>query len=198
MLAVTGCLALRSPIVLLTAPTLAWRFLSNNPAYWGTAYQYSPVLMPLVFAACGDALARLDGGAPRRPPAVAIRRIGLVVNLVVTGWLLPDYPLWTLARSEFWHTDARIAAAHEIMAEIPDNATVAAGNQLVPQLTDRDAVSLLSSQTPAKHPVWVLIDTEYPDDFPLRTGQQAQTISKLEYGGYHIVTDRDGYLLLKR
>src|SRR5581483_8121677 len=36
MLAVTGFLALRSPLTLLAAPTLAWRFLSADASYWGT------------------------------------------------------------------------------------------------------------------------------------------------------------------
>src|SRR5207302_263370 len=50
LLACTGFLASRSPITLLAVPTLAWRFMSTDKTYWGTGFQYSAVLMPIVFA----------------------------------------------------------------------------------------------------------------------------------------------------
>ncbi len=84
------------------------------------------------------------------------------------------------------------------MARIPGNVTVAAGNQLVPQLTDRDTVSLLDQQTPAARPAWVFMDTENPDNFPLSNGQQAQVIRQLEHEGYRTVANQAGYLLLER
>jgi uncharacterized membrane protein len=196
MLAVTGFLALRSPITLLVVPTLAWRFLSDNSAYWGTAFQYSAVLMPIVFAGLVDALVRLR--ASRHPQNSAIQRTALIAGFVVTATLSPDFPLWALAQSATWHTDPRVAVARQLIAQIPDNVTVAAGNQLAPQLTDRDTVSLLLPQTPASHPAWVLIDTENPDNFPLKPGMQTQIISTLMKDGYHTVANRSGYLLLER
>ena len=196
MLAITGFLALRSPITLLVLPTLVWRFLSDNPTYWGTADQYSAVLMPVVFAGCVDALIRLR--QTRHPQSVAISRTALLTSLAFTVMLLPDYPLSALAHSATWHTAPRVAVARRIMKLIPNDVTVAAGNQLVPQLTDRDTVVLLDQQTPAAHDAWVFIDTEDPDDFPLRSGQQAQVIAGLEKEGYRTVADEAGYLLLER
>ncbi|MEV7214110.1 DUF2079 domain-containing protein [Kitasatospora cineracea] len=55
----TGFLALRSPLVLLAVPSLAARFWSDNPAYWGTGQHYNAVLMPIVFLALADGLGRL-------------------------------------------------------------------------------------------------------------------------------------------
>jgi hypothetical protein len=81
---------------------------------------------------------------------------------------------------------------------VPSGATVAAGNQLVPQLTDRDTVMLLDTTTPSRRPGWVLIDTENPGDFPLRGGQQTQIVAQLEGEGYHTVADQAGYVLLER
>lgn len=60
LLAVTGFLALRSPVLLVALPTLAWRFLATDPAYWGTGRHYSTVLMPIVFLALVDAVRRCD------------------------------------------------------------------------------------------------------------------------------------------
>jgi uncharacterized membrane protein len=60
LLAVTGFLALRSPLLLVAVPTLAWRFLSADPAYWGTGRHYSTVLMPIAFLALVDAVQRCE------------------------------------------------------------------------------------------------------------------------------------------
>ena len=89
-------------------------------------------------------------------------------------------------------------SARQIISRIPDNVTVAAGDQLIPQLTDRDTAILLDQQTPTTRPSWVFIDTEDPDNFPLSGGQQAQVISGLEKEGYRTIADEAGYLLLER
>ena len=196
MLAVAGFIGLRSPITLLVAPTLVWRFVSDNQQYWGTAAQYSAVLMPIVFAGFVDALARLR--AADHPESARTARTALIASLVATTVLMPDYPLWTLAHAATWRTPARIAAARQVMAEIPDNVTVATGDQLVPQLTDRDTVYLLIPETPAAPPEYVLFDTENPDNFPLKPGEQAQLIKTFRQDGYRTLADLDGYLLLKR
>lgn len=196
MLAVTGFLALRTPITLLAAPTLAWRFLSADKSYWGTGAQYSAVLMPILFAAFVDALSRLR--ADGHPQSAATARTATIVSLVSTAVLMPDFSFWTLTHASTWHTSARVATAHRIMAEIPDDATVATGDRLVPQLTDRDTVLLLIPETPASHPEWVLVDTENPDDYPLRPGEQAKVVQAFRDEGYRTAADEDGYLLLKR
>lgn len=196
LLACTGFLALRSPITLLVVPTLAWRFLSTDKAYWGTGYQYSAVLMPIVFAGLIHAVILLRASPHREIRTVAYA--GLAASVAVTALLLPVHPLAALAYRSTWHTSPRVAVAHHIMAMIPSDATVAAGNQLDSQLTDRDSVSLLDMRTPSVHPEWVFLDTLDPDNFPLRDGQQAQIIAQLKAEGYHTVADESGYLLLER
>jgi uncharacterized membrane protein len=196
LLVCTGFLALRSPITLLVLPTLAWRFLSTDQVYWGTGYQYSAVLMPIVFAGLVHALTLLRAGGHREARTIA--GSGLATCLVATALLVPDGPLWGLTAAATWHTDPRIAAARHVIAMVPSGATVAAGNQLVPQLTDRDTVMLLDTTTPSRRPGWVLIDTENPGDFPLRGGQQTQIVAQLEGEGYHTVADQAGYVLLER
>ncbi|MFI9363265.1 DUF2079 domain-containing protein [Kitasatospora sp. NPDC053057] len=78
LLAATGgFLGLRSPLILLCLPTLAWRLLSTNPHYWGVSYHYSAVLMPIVLAALVDAIRRTTPAVPadavrRTTPAVRV------------------------------------------------------------------------------------------------------------------------------
>ena len=95
LLAVTGFLALRSPLLLVAVPTLAWRFLADNPAYWGTGRHYSTVLMPIVFLAMVDAVQRCEerGGdgwlrryaAQAAVPVVTAVALTLCVSLQLPG-----------------------------------------------------------------------------------------------------------------
>ena len=62
---IVGFLALRSPLVVLALPTLAWRFGSSNPMFWGPDWHYNATLMPIVFLALVDAVQRL--GRSERP-----------------------------------------------------------------------------------------------------------------------------------
>ncbi|MDT0465436.1 DUF2079 domain-containing protein [Streptomyces gibsoniae] len=133
LLAPTAFIALRSSLMWVCVPTLAWRLLSENPDYWGTNFHYSAVLMPMVFVAFVDGL-RLWEERPRRH--------ALIVAGVVAALLLPKFPLGQLLHRDTWHTSPRVAQAHRILKQIPDGATVAASNRLVPQLADRTLVSV--------------------------------------------------------
>lgn len=60
---ITGFLAVRSPWVLVGAPTLAWRWIGQNAEYWDTNWHYSLILMPIVFIALLDAIGRIRAGS---------------------------------------------------------------------------------------------------------------------------------------
>jgi len=60
-------IALRSPLAAVALPGLALRFLSTNSNFWGTHWHYSATLMPIVFVAAIDGLARIQARAARRP-----------------------------------------------------------------------------------------------------------------------------------
>jgi uncharacterized membrane protein len=55
----TAFLALRSPLVLAALPSLALRFVGTNSSYWGTAWHYNATVMPIVFIAAIDGIARI-------------------------------------------------------------------------------------------------------------------------------------------
>lgn len=196
LLAPSAFLAARSPLLLLAVPTLGWRFLSTNPVYWGTAFQYSAVLMPLVFAAFVETLIRVKAaGGPR---ATTTLRVGLIVSLTVSALLLPGYPLANLARPSWWRADRRIATADRVMDLIPAGTSVAASNWLVPQLTDRDTVTLFQKSTATASPLpdWVLVDLKTTKVFPDPPVVEQATIARLRAEGYQTAAVQDGYLLL--
>ncbi|GLF94389.1 DUF2079 domain-containing protein [Streptomyces yaizuensis] len=214
----SALLALRSPLALLTVPTLAWRMLSQNGFHWGTSFHYSAVLMPVVAAGLIDALRPWrGGGAP--PAAVRHVRASLATALGVTLVLLPSFPLAQLAQRATWQRSAHAEAARALLARIPDGATVAASNRLAPQLTARCEVVLFPAfpvdarlyryehgRLPPPTAEWIVHDAHAPEAWPYRTGhwpypagqQAAELAGARRSHGYREVAHRDGITLLRR
>lgn len=181
LLAPTLFLSLRSPLLLAAVPTLAWRFWSTNPSYWGTDYQYSAVLMPIVFVALLDALSK-TGTA--RPPARAAAHATCVIALAATT-LIP-LPLHGLLNPGNWSTDANAQQARLALGQIPDNAHVAADNRLAPQLTSRCTVYLFPAYPQADvRPEWVAVSN--PPDTSMATPEtMAAALDRLPAYGYQV------------
>ncbi|MEU8621826.1 DUF2079 domain-containing protein [Streptomyces sp. NPDC048623] len=207
----SALLALRSPLALIAVPTLAWRMASENAFHWGTAFHYSAVLMPVVFAGLLDVLGRETS---RRTV-----RASLVTVLAVTVVMLPSFPLAQLAQRATWRTTSHVEAARSLLARIPDGATVAASNRLVPQLTSRCEVVIFptfpvdarldhrdTGPLPAPTAEWIVYDDVPPEAWPQRSGpwpyplqQQREELAAAERThGYEVVARRDGITLLHR
>ncbi|MEU7642474.1 DUF2079 domain-containing protein [Streptomyces sp. NPDC039016] len=138
LLPTTGLLALRSPLLLVAAPTLGWRFLSHEPHYWGTDWHYSAVLMPVVFLALVDALPRalasrrpwLRSYAHHLPAAVLAAALALTTTL----------PLARLTEADTYRTPPSATAAERLLDRIPDGATVESDIRPLSRLTGRTRV----------------------------------------------------------
>ena len=195
LLAPTGFLALRSPLVLLVLPTLAWRFVSANPGYWGTAFHYSATLMVIVFAAAVQALDR------HRDTLHGTRlRLYCAGGALVTAVCLPLYPLSGAFLPDNWTTTPHVRAAHRLLDRIPDGATVATSNQLAPQLTRRAQVSLVgSADPPAVPPDWILVDPADTSNYPGPIASSLAIVAADRRSGrYRLVASEDGIVLLHR
>ncbi|WP_240117326.1 DUF2079 domain-containing protein [Streptomyces sp. MUM 2J] len=192
VLAPTLFLALRSPLMWVAVPTLAWRFASNDSFNWGTGFHYSLVLMTIAFAAFVDALVR-------RGHVASLRRY-LAGSLAVTLLLLPQFPLWQLVQPATWRSTPRLGAARDVMRLIPDGATVQASTNLVPQLTNRTSVSLFGWAGSRPDPEWIMVDTQIPDDrrWPLSDTAEQAALNTARANGYTEVADQDGFVLLQR
>jgi uncharacterized membrane protein len=64
----TAFAAVGSPLALTALPSLALRFVSTNSAYWGTDWHYNATLMPILFIAAVEAIARWRAVGPGRRP----------------------------------------------------------------------------------------------------------------------------------
>ncbi|WP_034263799.1 DUF2079 domain-containing protein [Actinospica robiniae] len=197
LLAPTAFVALRSPLIWLVVPTLAWRFATDNPSYWGTGYQYSAVLMPIAAAAFIDGLIRWRRSGGRK--SLIRSRIALAVALAVTAFLLPSRPTFGVLCPSNWSNSSHVAAAHQLLDMIPDGATVATTNRLAPQLTDRDTVTLLGTQLNLlRRNSWIIADTQGPP-FPGTAAQLNQwLVMAQQQDGFRVVAEDDGILLLER
>ncbi|CAM3949674.1 DUF2079 domain-containing protein [Helcobacillus massiliensis] len=148
----TGVVGLRSPLVLLALPTLAWRMTGNVEHYWGWTWHYSAVLMPIAFAALLDALPkiarfadRLRSSSPawahRIPrwvlqPRAAAFPLGLAaLATVITGAAGPTMPVLQLAEPDRWSVSEQAQQAREAMAALPPGTQVASDISTLAPLT---------------------------------------------------------------
>ncbi|MEU3564957.1 DUF2079 domain-containing protein [Kitasatospora sp. NPDC006786] len=188
--ATAGFAGVRSPLLLLCVPTLAWRLLSANPHYWGVSYHYSAVLMPIALAALVDVLRRCDARRVRR---------ALAVSALVTAVTLPLYPLHELVMPEAWRTSPRLTETRAMLHRIPDGAAVAASNRLAAQLTGRAEVTLVCRAPVGPGPQWVAVDLRDPSvQAPCATADTARMLALYRERGYRPLVEQDGLLLLQR
>jgi uncharacterized membrane protein len=163
LLAPTAFLALRSPLLLLAVPTLAWRLSGTYELYWIPMFHYDAVLMPILFCALihgvvllRPRLMRLTGGTAASGWARAF--LGAVL-LMIGPFVGTPTPLRALTDLTFDVPPDYAESAKRLMVKIPDSATVAIENTLAPQLTSRTTVYMLPNAA----------DTEWTLAFSNRT-----------------------------
>lgn len=165
-----------SPLALVALPTLAWRFLSTQEGYWESTWHYSLVLMPVIFLALLDVLARarVAESAPSMFGSLQLKRnmvyaaeayrahahrVIPVLAVVVAFALLAQQPLKDLANPAFATTvqsesDRTKASA---VAAIPDGAVVASDLSILTYLVpNHDVYWIGHAGEPA--PEYVVID----------------------------------------
>lgn len=194
--AITGFAALLSPIALVAIPTLMWRFASNDANYWGTDFHYSAVLMPIMVAAMIDGLVRV-----RNRRIVGVRAVPalLVVALAATIGALPSHPLAELVSAELWTASPQASAITEALGMIPDGATVSASDNLVPQLTSRDTVTLFGLRPlAATKPRWIIVDPESTRHFAVTRAKEQKRLLAAEHSGYAVRFQSQDITLLER
>jgi uncharacterized membrane protein len=190
----TAALAFRSPISLAVLPTLAWRFLSDNTAYWGPDWHYSAVLMPIVFVALIDAL--LLAKRSRRSWLRVYGRIAVPITVAFALVMLPQQPLAELVRPASYRPPP--AAAVAAMAKIPDNAIVSSDLTYLAYLASRDTVYWLgNSGNPV--PDYLILDRN-SGSWGGNPPTDAAGYAEKSFPGtqYRSVYSKDGYEVAKR
>jgi uncharacterized membrane protein len=181
--------ALRSPLVLIALPSLALRFVSTNSYFWGTGWHYDATVMPIVFLAAVDGMARFRASSQRRallargddppePPAglrpvaarrrgpsrlpapgEAVARYGAAVMVVIAGWLAFRFPLDTLWSAQTYDISSHVRAEDAAMARVPDGVTVESTLAMLAPLAARDDTYWIGTY-PNPAPDYVVFDED--------------------------------------
>ncbi len=152
----TAFIALRSPLVLIAAPSLLLRFIATNSSFWGTYWHYNATVMPIIFVAAIDALARIGAAmdadataagpagwasgrrGPWRATLAGARRYGAAMMVAIAVPLAFQFPLSQLWNAQTYRISPHVAAADAAMARVPDGASV---------LTTLDLLAPLAART---------------------------------------------------
>jgi uncharacterized membrane protein len=196
-IAVSGLVALRSPMVLVALPTLAWRFASDDANYWGTVYHYSAVLMPIMVAAMIDGLIRIR--KRNRQSSRWIVPASLGVAVLFAAALLPSHSFAQFATAKFWQPNPETAAITNALSRIPDGATVSASDNLIPQLTSRASVTLFGLRPLASvRPQWIVVDANSTRHFVVTRAREQSDLLSAEAHGYRVAFSQNNITLLAR
>lgn len=161
-------LALRSPLVLAVVPSLALRFLSTNSYFWNTNWHYSATVMPIVFLAAIDGMARISassarraeragGGGPGWRPGALVARYGGVAMLAVAAWLAFQFPLAGLWNATTYQLSPHVQAEDQALRRVPSGTTVEATLSMLASLASRDNTFWVGS-TGDTDPRYVVFD----------------------------------------
>jgi uncharacterized membrane protein len=165
----TAFLALRSPLVLAAVPSLLLRFIGTNSNYWGTDWHYNATVMPIVFIAAIDGMARIRAvraaGGLREPGRLgrALERHGAAAMLAIAAALAFQFPLSELWTPQTYTIGPHVAAARAAMARVPDGATVATDLDLLAPLAARTDAFWLGNYATNPATRYVVFDTQSTD-----------------------------------
>ncbi len=131
-------LALGSPLSLVALPGLALRFVSTNTAYWGDGFHYNATVMPIVFLAAVDTLARLRQGGHSRWREIGARWAAPAAMLVLAVAIMPKFPLSGVWQAPTYQISRHVQAEDAALARVPSGTMVEATLTMVAPLAARD------------------------------------------------------------
>jgi uncharacterized membrane protein len=199
----TAFIALRSPLALAAVPSIALRFLGTNSNYWGTDWHYNATVMPILFIAAVDAIARIRASAPGgrrarwRSLAEAIDRHGTAAMLAIALALVFQFPVSGLWNPQTYRIGQHVADADAAMARVPDGATVTTTLDLLAPLAARtDTFWIGNAGNPdTEYIVFDGTDSGYspePSDIPAFVAGQHPRAT------YHVIYDTGDVYVFRR
>ena len=155
----TAFVALRSPLAAIALPVVALRFYSDNHVYWGATWHYNATLMPVLFVAAVDGLARIHSGRPARARGLwpYLGHHAPAMMAMAAAALAVWSPLSNLWQGETYAIPAHTKAAAAAERMIPKGQSVSATlPELAPLAARGNDVYFFNDKTP---PQWILLDT---------------------------------------
>lgn len=185
LVAVAGGIGMRSALMALMLPTLAWRFAGDVAYYWGFHWRYSAMLMPIAFAALLEVADRW----PRlRHAAIALSLTATFV-VATTG-----HTVLKVFDPDFRQDSPHRLTAQRVLDTIPHGATVVSDLTLLAYLVPHAEVYWIGNDNPA--PDYHVISGQPPTpdgDEPLSDRLMR------DFGAtYAVVFEEDGFVVHAR
>ena len=186
-------LALASPLAVLALPLLAERMLSNDPLLWSMGFHYSATLAPVLMMAGADGLFRL-ARARKEGWVLALSALVMALNLAT----IPIFSLRDLTRPKFYHREPSEVTGQKVLALIPKEAVVLAQDTLVPHLSHRKGIFMISKDDLGMDCDYFVACRNLPA-WPLDSYDPIEKSVQQRIGqGYVKVSETDGWILLKK
>jgi uncharacterized membrane protein len=208
---------LRPDVLLIAAPPLLINLVSLDRIHWSIRYHYQAFILPFLLVATiyvlTDRQTDKQTGRQHPPPEQAPPRSGrwlaaprrfvarhaplfavLLIGAALGSQLVLRSPLISLATRE--RDTARIAAAHELMAMVPDDAPLSVTSQLGPHMARRRELYFFPGDDviyPAERATrgrYLLADLRESDVPRLRRLQQSDE--------WRTLAEREEFVLLER
>ena len=192
--AVTAGLCWFSSLALVALPTLAWRFASANSSYWGTDWHYDLILMPVLFGAAIEVLARLSSSD--RPTA---RWYSQAAPLAMAGLAVIVFalsPAAAVANPAAWESTPRQRALDAALREIPPGAVVQSDLGMLTHVAGRNPVSFLGTANAAL-PSYIVTDVTAGWTPPLPEDAPAYFAQLYPGHTWQVVSATDGVMVLR-
>ncbi|MBI2911636.1 MAG: DUF2079 domain-containing protein [Chloroflexi bacterium] len=188
-----GLLPMLSLHLLLALPTFAYTLLSQNPAQWDIQSQYHAPLVPIFAFAALAALERLGGLRARRAAAT------FLLTAAAGSYLLHGPGLFARGfDGEQYRSTERTELLEGMLARIPPDAGVATQTNLVPHLTARQHLYLLTWVRDWSAVEYVLLDRR-GNRYPLDDDEYERLEVDLRtQGRFERVAEADDVVLYRR
>jgi uncharacterized membrane protein len=218
--------AVGSPLALVALPSLALRFISTNSAYWGTNWHYNATLMPILFIAAVEAIARWRAAGPGRPGpgraepgrpglpggwrGLGSRAAGVAMSArdglarhappmmaAIAVALAFQFPLSDLWQSSTYRISPQVAADNAAAAVVPDGATVQTTLNLLATLAARtDTFWLGTAGNPLTQ--YIVFDGKNSGYSPAPANVPAFIRQLYPTAHYTVIFDRDDVYVFRR
>lgn len=188
-------LPLLSPVSLVAIPAMLERLWSSNPMLWSASFDYSLVIAPILAFAAIDTLQRARRLLGQRFPTLAAPT--LAAGTVLAGAILTFGIVKPLAELQTYVSDRQVTAIESCLSVIPASVSVSAANKLLPHLSHRRQVYLLTLRTDADY-IAIDLATYLGHFFPGEQAQIRTTIRKALANGYGVECSSGTTVVLDR
>jgi uncharacterized membrane protein len=121
-----------------------------------------------------------------------------VAIVAVTLATLPRFPLGEALHTKFYRQTTAERAAAAADAVVPSGVIVEAAPDVAAQLSSRDTVLQWNGESPALGSRWIVANVQRRIMTFASVLAQREAVASLSRGGYKIVFERDGYVVLHR